>query len=123
MKSKNKTKIKPMKINRSHQSNQYQEISDEEWLRQRFVRSMRILAPDRILQLIDECIGDRKELDERLKRGFLTPTEWSIKKDQLFYIYYQKLFLLNRIMPLNLETYKRVFKILQYYATGWGLLQ
>lgn len=86
-------------------------IDNAEWLRQRRLRDLRNVAPDKIIELINDFHKDLKQLNNQLNKGAITPLEWIKAKSPLFSAYMSRLRQLDTVRCIDSKTFCRTVSI------------
>lgn len=88
------------------------ETSNREWIKQRRLRDLRRISPDKILQLIDEFQSDMRSLNQLLTDERITPIERISRRKTVIHIHYGKLQKLDKSEPVSEQLYNRVMSII-----------
>lgn len=88
------------------------ETSNREWIKQRRLRDLRRISPDKILQLIDSFHADIRSLNQLLTDERITPIERISRRKTVIHIHYEKLQKLNKSEPMSDQSYNRVMSII-----------
>ena len=88
------------------------ETSNREWIKQRRLRDLRRISPDKILQLIDSFHADIRSLNQLLADARITSMEGISRRKTIIHIYYGKLQDLNKSQPMNNQLYNRMMSII-----------
>lgn len=87
-------------------------ISNQEWIKQRRLQSLRRISPDKILQLIDEFHAELRSLNQLLTDERIIPLERISRRKTVIHIHYGRLQKLNKLEPMSGQSYNRVMSII-----------